>query len=92
MSYTRIPQSNTSRNENQMRAGVDNIATAHTQVVQMADKIAQMNLDGGATRVAQEFNLGSDQEAQDIIDLYGSVKTEIMSQSPFQTQLKQRLG
>jgi hypothetical protein len=92
VSYTRIPQSNTSRNENQLRQAVDALYQAHVNIQLIVDKMAQMNLDGGGTRIAAEYNLSDEAEASDIYSLINSTGIEIRDQSPFQTQLKQRLG
>ena len=92
MSYTRIPASNTSRNENQLRAAVDALYQAHVNVQLIADKMAQMNLEGGNAMIAAEYNLQDPVEAGEIYALINSCSTEISGSSPFQTQLKQRLG
>jgi hypothetical protein len=92
VSYTRIPQSNTSRNENQLRSAVDALYQAHVNITLIADKMAQMNLDGGGTRIAAEYNLTDESEASEIYSLINSAGIEIRDQSPFQTQVKQRLG
>ena len=92
MSYTRIPASNTTRNENQLRSIIDSMMVVKVNVMQMADKMAQMYLDGGATRIAQEYNLGDDTEAQDVYNLISSLNVEIKDQSPFFNQTISRLG
>ena len=92
ISYTRIPQSNTSRNENQLRAAVDALYQAHVNILLISDKMAQMNLDGGGTRIAAEYNLSDQAEATEIYSLINSTGVEIRDQSPFQSQLKSRLG
>ena len=92
MAYTRIPQSNTTRNENQMRSVVDSMKVVKANVIDLADKMAQMYLDGGSTRVAQEFNIADESEAQQIYDLISSLNVEIKDQSPFYNQTIQRLS
>ena len=92
MSYTRIPASNDTRNENQLRSVVDSMMIVKANVVQMADKMAQMYLDGGATRIASEYKLGDQTEAQEIYDLISSLAVEIKDQSPFYNQTISRLG
>ena len=54
--------------------------------------MAQMNLDGGGTRIAAEYNLSDEAEATEIYSLINSTGVEIRDQSPFQSQLKSRLG
>lgn len=92
MAYTLIPSSNTTRNENQLRAAVDSGMVFKANLLQMSDKMAQMYLDGGAARIAQEYNLGTPEEAQEVYDLINSAAIEIRDQSPFLNQLFTRLG
>jgi hypothetical protein len=92
MTYTRIPAGNLSRNETQLRATVDAFATARANLRQIADKMAQMNLDGGGTRLAQEYNLQDADDASEIYALVTSASDEQGAASPFTTQLIQRIG
>ena len=92
MSYTRVPNSNTTRNENQLRSVVDSMMIVKANIVQVADKMAQMNLDGGGTRIAAEYNLGDEAEANEIYALINSLNVEIKDQSPFFNQTISRLG
>lgn len=92
MAYTRIPQSNNTRNENQLRAAVDALYQAHVNIQLIADKMGQMNIDGGDARIANEYNLADPVEAGEIYALINSAASEISGSSPFQSQLKSRLG
>ena len=92
MAYTRIPASNSSRNENQLRAAVDALYQAHVNIQLIADKMAQINLEGGDAMLAGEYNLQDPVEAGEIYALINSAATEISGSSPFQSQLKSRLG
>jgi hypothetical protein len=75
-----------------LRGVVDSMMIVKANLKQIADKMAQMNADGGGTRLAQEYNLSDEQEATSIFTLVNSTANELEAQSPFYNQMISRLG
>ena len=91
MSYLRIPSSNVSRNENELRATVDGLRAAIERLKVIEEKMAQI---GGGDKIAIEYNLASVAEGDDLKSLVTSASGELSDalSVPFTTQLLQRVA
>ena len=86
--YIRIPESNATRNENELRSAIDQITRAYRLLQQIESKQLQMGTDA---ELAVEYNLTDVQDAADMRSLLASAVGELDA-APFFQQLISRLG